>query len=91
MTSLTATPFPTALFTADEAGPSRDLRTVEEARRFVERERLPVVRSGVHWLDVYNRLTLAQATKAAADIEAARAALAEAFRREAADRVHLAA
>ncbi|MFE1597696.1 hypothetical protein [Methylobacterium sp. ID0610] len=86
-----ATPLPSVLTAADAASLPRDLTTVEEARRFVERERLPVVRSGVHWLDVYNRLTRAQATRDATDIASACAALAEAFRRDAASRMHLAA
>ncbi|MDR7035492.1 MULTISPECIES: hypothetical protein [Methylobacterium] len=55
------------------------LRDVTEARRAVERERLPLIRSNAGWLAVYNRLLVAQASGSEADIEAARGALAEAL------------
>ncbi|ACA15568.1 hypothetical protein M446_1037 [Methylobacterium sp. 4-46] len=91
MTSLPPLPFAPGLRVVPASGPVLDLATVEEARRFVERERLPVVRSGIHWLDVHKRLLLAQATRREADVEAARAALAEALRRDAGGRLTLAA
>ncbi|AWN40982.1 hypothetical protein [Methylobacterium durans] len=55
------------------------LRDVTEARRAVERERLPLIRSNAAWLAVYNRLLVAQASGTEADIEAARQALAAAL------------
>ena len=82
MTVLSGTLFSPAILTSGRAGCPAQLRSVEEARAFVERERLPVVRSGYHWLDVHQRLTRAQATRAAPDVAAARAALAAALARD---------
>ncbi|MBE7200000.1 MAG: hypothetical protein INR70_19640 [Parafilimonas terrae] len=52
------------------------LAEVAEARRIVEAVRLPVARSCPAWVEVANRLTLAQATRNPAHAEAARLALA---------------
>ena len=82
MTVLTGTLFSPAILTSGRAGCPAQLRSVEEARAFVERERLPVVRSGHHWLDVHKRLILAQATRTAPDVAAARAALVAALARD---------
>ncbi|MER2264167.1 hypothetical protein [Methylobacterium oxalidis] len=76
-------PFRQAVPTHGCGGFPAALRDVTEARRAVERERLPLIRSHAGWLAVYNRLLAAQASGGAADIEAARQALAAALEADA--------
>jgi hypothetical protein len=67
--------FSTPVSTAGLVGFPDSLSSVAEARRAVEDARLPVVRSRHAWLDVANRLVLAEADRRPALVEAARAAL----------------
>ena len=68
-------PFSTPVSTIGLAGFPETLASVAEARRAVEDARLPVVRSRHAWVDVANRLVLAEADRGPALVEAARAAL----------------
>ena len=68
-------PFSTPIPTLGLAGFPDILSSVAEARRAVELARLPVVRSRHAWVEVANRLVLAEADSAPALVEAARAAL----------------
>ena len=67
--------FARSLDTDGVAGFPTRVRDVGEARRIIEQQRLPMIRSRYQWVDAYNRLTLAQATGVSAHVEAARIAL----------------
>ena len=68
--------------TAGITGFPERVGSVGHARTLIEAQRLPSIRSHYVWLDAYNRLTLAAASRSAQDVAAARTALARAVGHE---------
>lgn len=83
MSTLSDLPFARPVPTGGRPGFPWELATIAQAARIVERERMPLIRSNLLWLEAYNRLVVARATLAASDAEAGRIALAAALRAEA--------
>ena len=74
--------FSRAVPAAGCSGFPQEVQSLTQARRLVERERLPLIRSSHRWLEVYNRLVVAEVSGTRTEIEAARDALAAALQAE---------